>query len=283
MARMIAGLDEHAKKWARLLMDPCGAPLVQPCTISSNGTGLLVRKHTFGNPFTAPNNDLQLFALFGTNNNPNTAGIFYFGQCLNGASGTVGGAQTLFQLPEMGGSSRFRCVAGCVKVHFLGPESTRQGLVGLGISSLPPVLEGQTGVNSGNLMATCQRVARIGSEAHEIKWFPMDSDDSDFSASSTSLNIIIRGAGDGVTAPQVQIEYVAVYEYQPFPSNNTQIPISPSPSRNTPHEVIKAMGDYASWGFGHLVLPTIKAIASSTATAVTTGLRSGAAAQLLLT
>lgn len=58
MGPIVGSLDGHALSWARLLRDPCGAPMVTGC-YPGGGSGMLIRVKSYAPVLTGVNNDFQ--------------------------------------------------------------------------------------------------------------------------------------------------------------------------------------------------------------------------------
>lgn len=262
--RMVHGLDDGARKWAQLLVDPCNAPLCSPVFPSGN-TSQYIRCHRYLNLLSGSNTDLQFF--WSPNSNQ-----YWFGQTIGSATGTLGAYQTLFDLSEF---RSFRCAASCLKVQYVGAESARAGMVGLAVTAGAPVVVSSV-IGTFDVLPMCPVVNRMGEVRHEVKWAPLSAQDAIPNTSgyyhpdlSTCLMAIVNGS----TALAVQIEIVTVYEVSPAPSKGLIANAAPPPSRNNTNDVLAALGDMSRWAYGHVVVPTIKALASTAVDSVRTGIQ----------
>lgn len=251
-----SGLDAHAMAWARLLRDPCNAPMVSPC-YPSGGTGIFLRFRRVYNPMVSPNNCMQMTFQPGLN-------AIYLGQT-NGA-GTVGLVSTpQVAFSDLTNYDSARPVAACLRVMYTGTEANRAGLIGLsaGPSNL---VDPSTNVSSNQVMSRLQRVDRIGEVIHEVKWVPQpaDMDFSKFDVASYNTAAANQwGSLTAVTAEVgqlIQVELTTVYEVVPS-NQNLLVSQIPPKSRNTMGEVIGALGDTAKWVFSDVVAPVLKASA----------------------
>lgn len=123
------GLDAPGAAYARLLSDPCNAPLVHPVFGGGNG-GLLMRSRSV---FTVNTTALATAGYLhwtpgaiGTSNSELLSAEF-------ATTGTSGAAAALATAPGKAflaaNSTSYRPVAACMQVYYLGSETTRQGFV----------------------------------------------------------------------------------------------------------------------------------------------------------
>lgn len=261
---MKTGLDSGGLAYARLLADPCNAPLVSP-VYSGSGTGQIRRFRTYGSFLSGANVDLQLAW------NP-AANTHYWGQTTSGASGLVGPLTRTFDLGNsFGAGATSRCLAACIRVIYQGAENARAGVVAL--SCGPAMFQAnQTGVNSLPYIAACPFVRRLGEVQHEVKWVPSNNDE-DFQTNSptggadttsnmyagNTLHVLTNNTPTG----NVMIEFTAIYELAVNIAGvsglvNTMVP---PPSSNTLNDVLRFLGPPSEWAYGHVVAPVMKAVA----------------------
>lgn len=261
---VMVGLDNAAKCYARLLLDPCGAPLC-PSIFSGAGGCYLARTRVIQTPLSGSNLDWQFFWRASDLYN----GLL-FGQTNYGATGILG---TL--APEsfaIANASGYRVIAGCVKARYIGSELNRQGTIGMAVLSQWPVGPGAS-VGTNQFMPLCPVIQRCGECIHEVKFVP-NIDDTEFSSqveSSASGGTAINAydnigttlvmVGSGWSPSSLQLEITAVYEYQPnFYSNSNSLvaTVSQPTSRNTLNEVLMALGDAAGWAFSNVLVPVMQ-------------------------
>lgn len=246
-------LDQYGAAWARLLADPCNAPMTSPC-YPSIGTGQFIRVHNIFSPMTGANDSLQMTICPGSNQ-------VWYGQTVAGTGGNINAPVTLFN--ALTNYDSYRCVAACAKIKYVGPESSRRGLVGLGVN--PNAL-----FNSGDFMSSeqllnlCQQVSRTGEQLHEVKWAPAAGDGNFLPANGLLVNKDERSVLTLITSrfgQDAYIEVVAVYEVQYSNTSFLQNNMQPSKSSNSINEVLAALGPPARWAFSHVVAPVIKSVA----------------------
>lgn len=269
------GLDSAAIAYARLLKDPCNAPLVPP-VYQGSGSGNYVRVRKFVAPLVDTNTSLQYCFDPQTN-------FRWFGQAVADATGNVGQPDQVFSQTNW---KQFRCLAACMKVRYIASEMERGGVVGL-ICSPPIFTPLQTGVGSGNTLGSCAVIHRFGDVLHEVKWIP-DNDVSWVKATSTGdptsygTENVLTAILSNVPAQSVMIELTAVYEvaYQ-FTAgmvSTSQV----SKSVNTFNQVVHALGEPVNWLYGNVIAPTVKSLATAAVNTTMSGMSATAARGALL-
>lgn len=238
--------------------------MVTPC-YQGSGSGQFVRlKRTIVPISVSTNTDFQFVWIPGKN-------AYLRGQTAGFDVGTIDAAATAFsKLDTMADS--YRCVAACLRVIYIGQESARKGEIGL--ASLPnePFNAGTTGVGTPALLPLCPKVARQGEVVHEVKWIPQLEDQSFAKytvplASSGGMNGALM-AVSLVGGTDTVIEITGVYEYMPVWSDGLTVSVVPPKSTNSFTDVMRAMGDTASWVFTNVAAPVIKSVAGVAVEAV---------------
>lgn len=253
--RMRASLDAAAIGYARMLTDPCNAPMV-PSTYSGMGTGQYRRLRRV---FTVP------AALEGTYSFNPAANLMFRGTHIAANQGTAYSfnALTLFTgVPEFISTTETRCLAACVKIRYIGAESSRGGVIGTRTSPFNTVVNGQTAFNTDQ-MSACPLLNRVGEVQHEVKFVPGIGDElfttvqgpDAVTKTTGSFGFTFQGIPDGT----LQVEVTAIYEIEDT-NGNIGTAVSPA-SRNTTNNVLAALGPPSRWAFGHVIAPTIKAMA----------------------
>lgn len=248
------GLDPFGARWARLLADPCGAPLVPAC-YPNGGTGMLIRARTYVTLLSGANTNFQLSFVPGLN-------YYTYGQTVTGAAGTTSPSTTAFTVLNQ--YDAYRCVAACARIVYLGSEGNRAGQIGSAVTGSPIIEPSSVGVGSGPLLPIMQKVARLGEVVHETKWIPSTAD-TNFNTVALSAQLhhhgTITACGVSCPAESIQVELTGVFEIIPeYGSGLVAGSITP-PSRNTVTDVLRALGDASGWAFSNVVGPIIKASA----------------------
>lgn len=247
-------LDAGALAYRQLLVDPCNARFVSPA-FSGLGSGNFVRRRVIIAAEGSSVEGTYVFQL-GT-------GTYLKGSHVSGTAGTpytLNGVQMWAS-----GSNNSRCVAGCVKVRYTGPESSRSGL----ISSLAaPSLLYNAGFQTTavDAAALCPFTHRTGEVAHEVKFVPNDADE-EFSLPGTTTpeKSSIAFTYRGVPAQTIIFEVTAVLEIEAQVSleGGASVINSVVPSTgNTLNQVLRSLGPITNWAYSNMVVPTIRATAS---------------------
>lgn len=249
-------LDAYGRAYARLLMDPCNAPLTRGLGLST-GDSIIVRLESDailfnGATFTAgvlvwtPGSKTSFINSYATD----TGGSAW----VSNAAGIAGGFLN-------SNSTSYKCLAACLQVSWPGSEQNRQGILGLGVvpSSFqtrvsPATVGGQASTASAaDVRSLAQFVGRIPSDTKEIVWRPGPNDDQDFDYSSYNINpanlpslcgnrnSIILSYSGGPVSTGIRVRTVAVYEYTPLDSSGFVSSVQTSPSVNSPADVLRAI------------------------------------------
>lgn len=258
-------LDAGALAYRQLLVDPCNARFASPA-FSGLGSGNFVRRRVIVPAEGSSVEGLYVFQL-GT-------GAFLKGSHVAGTAGTpfTMNSVPLWQSPTLNA----RCVAGCVKVRYIGPESSRSGLIST--LAAPSLLHTAGFVTTAlDAAATCPFTHRTGEVAHEVKFVPNEADEEfslpgTLSPQKTSIAIAYRG----VPAQTIIFEITAVLEVESQVAEGATVINSVVPSTgNTLNQVLRSLGPITSWAYSNMVVPTIRATASRIAA---TALNTSAAA-----
>lgn len=249
-------LDKPAADLARLLADPCGAPVVHTISPGTNGAFIL-RLEADNIIFSGPTE---------------TAGIFYW---VPGAFRAFGGSSTgdnvattlIAQQGFVPGNaflanySTARCVAACAQVMFPGTELQRSGVVSMGVipagvltDVIPIALGGTAGnIQAAQVRAASQIVSRTPDITQEVRWRPGQGDSEDVDLVGLSQNpaqfptvargknaIVITAAGLPV-AVGIRIRCVAVYEVTPKGSQGLVASVETTRSTNNMTQVLQVL------------------------------------------
>lgn len=252
--RAISSVDNQAAAFARLLADPCNAPMCAP-TYTGMGTGEYRRyRRIISIPVTAVEGTYVITPgmnryCFATHIAANAGANYTFDNVSNIYS--TASATTV----------EARCLAACVKVRYTGPEQTRGGVIGLRTLPFQYININQTS-NIASDMTNSALINRVGEVMHEVKFVPGNADQG--FTSTTPPNERELGcfgfSFSGVPAGTLQIEMTVVMEIESEPGI-VPSPITPS-SGNTLNQVLSALGPPARWAYNNLAVPTIKSVTS---------------------
>lgn len=280
-------LDAPAKQYRQLLGNPCSGPLV-PGVFGGIGTGNIIRTRTFvatagGNrdsllqfcPSYLPHNITGSTA--GTTNGAYCSPIMFAEGLVNAIAPAVTGysiAPVLFGFHDAttataGVYSTARCLAACVKVHYDGTETARQGTVyaDIGQAAGFQTVAAAANVVISTIVPNFQQSDRLGSRSHEYLWLPGESDAhfmelpgpqggavAAAGAQQGSMSILMGGSClkvgcGGVPTGSCRYEVTAVWEVGVIAtSTNTMVTsMKTSPSQNNLHQVVSSLGNVAAW------------------------------------
>lgn len=254
---VVRRLDDGAVKWLRLLNDPCNADLAEPC-YGSSGTGYLSRqKVIFAPPVAARDYVLEFTPTFGASDAyrygwSDGTGVRSLGTA---ARFSAGGLVT-----NSGVVGRARCVAACMRLVYTGTELAREGTVSMYLSSGATLSTGEAIVGTAfDFHNSAPRVARVGSEDHEIKWCPNEHDQSFQITDGAVSEEVGTGSvvGNSITISvfnvptnTTYVECVAVWEWQPVEEVTGARSVSTlkSPPSSMPfNDVIRQLGNLGKW------------------------------------
>lgn len=254
------GLDQAARNYRNLLLDPCNAPMCQPTYAGSS----------FGNyrrfrriiTTTTEVNGVYVFQL-GTNTWCSAA------NASASVDLTLSAAKELFE-DHYGSTDDIRCVAGCVKVRYTGAESSRAGVVGL-ITGSTFCGPGRATGNTAFLQGYAPVINRLGEVQHEAKFVP-NTGDQELTRATHNVAAVVQPFWDdskstiaivysGIPAGTLQIEITGILEAESF-AYGVSSSIAPA-SRNTLNHVLSSLGSVSQWAFGHVVAPVLRATAGA--------------------
>nr|UHS72335.1 MAG: hypothetical protein 2 [Tombusviridae sp.] len=249
--RAVSGLDAAARRWIKLLQDPCGADLTSPC-YAGTGAGYLCRLRTQINPDPTAVDYVFEFCP----SNGASAAMAYGWSATKG--GSLGNAATYSMggLLDNGTAGRARCVAACIKVIYTGAELSRAGLVGYTLDNGSTLTAGEAIAGAAtNWITAAAHTERIGQRDTEYRWVPGPGDESfripvltsEEQSSGENSGNAIQVAITGMPPGTVQLHLVSIWEWQPQEEgtgNSSLVAINKGPSsRNNLNEILRALGD----------------------------------------
>lgn len=253
-AQRQALLDANALAYARLLADPCGAPLVNP-VYAGGDAGYITR---YENDFTldavydfAQSNGGLLFTpgLIGVSalntlsisGNNSVMGLGSSTEAASTLTDTVIASWRTRAASMQPGSTAFsflsssvRTVAACMQVYYVGTELNRRGIISLGKVNAGSVLSNDTASVSGVRQVSTE-VFRTPDSHVEYRWSPSDGDQlftdpsliSSQREAERKSGILMSFAG--IPREDIRVRLVAVYEWQPNPGQGV---VNPAQNRN---------------------------------------------------
>jgi len=238
-------LDSAALAYAKLIADPCNAPIVHPVYSGTEG-GYLFRAESFFSVGTAGGHTSGVVsytpgAIGNTNNE-----LCGFGSTSPTTSVTpvdLSGVPGKAFLQS--NASVVRCVAACMKVTYNGSESSRSGRIHYGHGSGALVPNGvPTTVDA--VAQALPNYTRTPPQEIELVWKPNDADqltrDPNQSQAAQDLErraaLVVAFAG---LPPDAGLTFrlTTVWEWQPEVNKGISVPnLSKSPSSNTLDDVV---------------------------------------------
>lgn len=254
-----ARLDFAARAYARLLADPCGAPLVRSIGLGT-GDSIIVRvendtllfnglTETGGWGIWCPSTTVALAASPG---NDATTGV---------------GDLTKFPAPAgrllASSASGVRCVSACLQIMYPGTELNRSGVIAMGVAPASLLSRGLPATSGGGaipfstsqIRTLCQFTSRMPENMAEIIWRPGPDDQFDYDLSVSGAvpanfapnignrNAIIFSVA-GVTANVgVRVRTVAVFEYTPVEGLGFAASVETPRSMNTTNDVLLTLDE----------------------------------------
>jgi len=246
--RPVAVLDRAAADYARLLADPCGAPLVHPI-YPGGDAGFLFRAESFWTAGAATGR---------------TSGVFHWTPGYANASNTelvamtadAPTVSTLFAAQAQAPGIAFlaanakgcRCVAACLKITYPGAEQTRSGRVHYGLTQAGMIDAGDS-TTVDAFAQTLQHYGRTPTDTVEVIWRP-GAADTEFNDPKEAASQFIRDRKTAVSvawaglpaATGLTFHMTAIYEWTPNVGLGVgHNAVGKARSRNSLDDVIDAM------------------------------------------
>lgn len=271
-----SALDAAALAHARMLADPCNATMGPPC-YSGMGTGEYRR---FRRILNIP------AAVEGTYSFVPGANAFVAGTHTINNSGQPYTFESFPIFPtDQLVAVESRCIAACIKVRYTGTESERKGVVGMKSNPFVSSLGGTVSTAAEEL-TMCPLINRVGEVQHEVKFVPGTGDElftGNFGGAIASYNTLgsVGFTFADIPTLTLQVEITAIIELEP----KTAMVVNsvPTPSRNTLNNVLAALGPPTRWAYGHVVAPTVRAMAGAAMQTISSGLNARSVGGMLLT
>jgi len=231
VASVRRGLDAPAAAYARLLADPCAAPLVHPIYAGSEG-GILVKAEsvqTYGTGAGFTN--VMVHWTPGAIGSGNTE--FLIAQDGPGSTATpAASAVTPGKVFLAANATGVRCVAACLQVTYLGTELNRAGTFTIGRTQ-GSLLDPGGAYTYANVETSLEHFSRTPDQTIELRWVPANMDQSftDPNVATPTQERDRKSAitflAQGLTATSgIRVRMVAIYEYQPLVGTGITTPSS---------------------------------------------------------
>lgn len=217
-------LDAPALAYARLLADPCNAPLCHPIYPGTEA-GFLFRAENFfsiADPGAGATTTCGLFHWTpGYVNAESTELLFTNNSAPGLAAATVASTSSPGKGFLAANARGMRCVAACMKITFIGAESQRSGRLHYGHTSAGMIDLGQS-VTIDQVAQTLQHYCRTPADTVEVIWKPNIAD-TQFCDPTASTNAVARDARSAITmavaglptGTGMTLHCTAIYEWTP--------------------------------------------------------------------
>lgn len=276
-SRMMGGAQKALSQYLQLLRDPCGAELCHAPYLGT-GSGYLMRTKTWV-PTTQSTGAVDFYAEIHpggvTSSGALTMGTYGYSTT---AGGSLGSATTIAYPNALLSSfvGYFRPVAGCVRVHYLGAELDRQGMIGTAVQTGIQVSPGEViGFTIDHGLGGMNRTVRLGTEPTELRFVPQESDGEWSSYTQESVvagSKNLRGTslivmGQNIPPGSVTLEIVFVWEWQMNSQANSSgyssglQPVISKPLPFTLNDAISRIGDVVRFATSPDTVNTIGTVA----------------------
>lgn len=188
----MAGLNSSELAYARLLVDPCQAPLTHSLWPGSNGTMLQRFESDF--LLTLPGGTANATSSSAVYAWVPGASVMYYLDTIAGNVAMTDATNGVLKLTTGGpGENWFnnnggavRCLGACAQVFWAGSENARAGVVSFGVVPAPTLFRAVRDVNGGSastdfvsaagVRSVCPFTMRMPQNKLEVKWFPGSGD-----------------------------------------------------------------------------------------------------------
>lgn len=242
-------LDSGAMDYARLLADPCNAPLVHP-VYAGGDAGFLFRAESFVTFGTLAGETAGVVHWTPGYVNASGTQLLALGSAAGGTAGTAAsfGSSSPGNAFLTSNARGVRCVAACLKVTFPGSESARAGRVHYGHTQAG-LLDLSDSVTPDNIAQTLQHYSRTPTDTIELIWKP-GAADTEFNDPGSSAHGQLRDRKGSITvafaglpaAVGLTFHLTAVYEWTPAPGLGVaHNALGKNRSRNTLDDVVDSL------------------------------------------
>jgi hypothetical protein len=238
-------LDGQAAGFARMLADPCNAPLVHP-VYPGGDSGYLFRAESFATVGTTAGDTAGIVHWTPGYVNASTTQLLSVPIATSSGPGAMAINGNSPGVAFLTANARAcRCVAACMKVTYPGSESTRSGRVHYGATSAG-MLDLGTSASSDNVATALQHFSRTPADTFELIWKPSIGD-TEFNDPTEAASAVIRDRKAALTlcwaglpsGVGLTIHFTAIYEWTPAVGTGVgHNPLSKNTSLNTLDQVL---------------------------------------------
>lgn len=248
-----------AECYARLLADPCTAPLCHP--VYNGADGGIVSRFEYDTVLFSSSTDTcgaLIWAPGGIGVSSTTAsGITTIEAAASSTSVTAVSPPATYNPGQgflSGVAANCRVVAACIQVFWPGSENNRQGYITYGNVSGATILTG-TSYSVDSVSQLLPNSERMPMDFIEIKLRPQDGDQqwTNPGGATTVAELSKKGAiGFAIkgipTSTGVRVRFVAIYEWQAYPGQGLVIPDNArNTSTNTLDHIVNALDATGNW------------------------------------
>jgi len=253
-------LDADASKHARLLNDPCYAPLCHPIYDGADG-GILFRAEVDYLLYVTATSTCYTMVwspgAVGVNAAGTTASNLVMTYADDSFTAVPAYNGNVYQSPGAtflkANSAAATCVAACLEVFWNGTENNRAGIISYGNvparTSIPGAL-----VSADALSQPCTYAERVPNTKITLKWRPSAGDQitTDPSADTPGTELAKRNAiayaARGIPIGQtLRVRLVAVYQYEPRIGTGVVHNHARAMSNNTFEQVMNYLDKIGDW------------------------------------
>lgn len=256
------GLDEAATCYAKLLADPCNAPLCPSIMAGSNGA--MVSRFEYDQIFNASATDVGSAGYFCPSLLTANVACNSIGVGGPWSSDTIPGGLTNATLASQPGytflssnASGARCVAACIQVQFIGTELQRAGVMAVGCTKYSTLTD--VTPTTALLRTQAQIVSRTPdgimeyrlppSEASEMFRDPNNNANQQLEPATQDLPALFWSVTGIPVSTGVRVRFVVVYEWIPRVGSGMIAPqmAAVAKSRNSNADVLQALARTGDW------------------------------------
>lgn len=252
-------LDSRAQEYARLLVDPCGAPLCHP-VYPGGDSGFLFRAESIASFGGGSTETAGIVHWCPGYTNYNSTELLVSSGATSSTSLTLAVSGTGPGRTFLGdNASAVRCVAACLKITYPGAEQARSGRIHYGHTTAG-VLDSGSSVSVDDIAPLVQNYGRTPPETVEVIWRPNIAD-TEFNDPTANANAAIRDRKSAITVGWAGIpvstgmtfHFTAVYEWLPKSGKGLAGDVSgKNTSSNTMDDVLDTINQGFSWVRGPL-------------------------------
>jgi len=270
-AELVAGLDAPAKAWARLLADPCNAPLASPCYPTSSGGSIIRVERDVVMSTTATSYGGAVIFTPGLFDNTGSGALCSVATLDTSLDNQVLPFSNQYGFQPGNGNVNWdsvRPVAACLQLMWPGSELNRQGIVSLAVVPTAFAFQSSTGTSVQSLRQASPIVSRMPDSVVEVKWRPGEKDNqfnatqiADLTVDSDGRNSLLATWTGIPGSTGVRVRMVAIYEVSFVASSGyiTSVTTNSAPaSKHSVNDIFHALDRAGEWAYSLATGPAAK-------------------------